>query len=190
MEALSLFELAKTVPVLEVIAHYSGMELQRRGRSHKGHCPFHQDDTPSFVIFPNNRWKCFGCGTGGDGVDFLARWAGISPMDAARQICNDFGLLAGRQPRRELLANMKRRTREIERRRELKALADRAYNALALLYRTTNSTLQLYGWKGYNELAPLVHKLPVWEQLLDMLSSRDPAVLAEALKSGEVREWL
>ncbi|MGB9804134.1 hypothetical protein [Desulfofundulus sp.] len=59
-----------------------------------------------------------------------------------------------------------------------------------MLYRTTSRVLQVYGWKGHNELAPLVHKLPLWEYLLDALSSRDQKVVEEALKHKEIRRWV
>lgn len=31
-------------------------------------CPFHQEDTPSFVIYNDNKWHCFGCGKHGSGA--------------------------------------------------------------------------------------------------------------------------
>ena len=41
--------------------------LKRAGRNMKGLCPFHQEKTPSFVVFPEGQnFHCFGCGKGGD----------------------------------------------------------------------------------------------------------------------------
>ena len=41
--------------------------LKRSGRSFKGLCPFHEEKTPSFHVFPDSQhFKCFGCGQGGD----------------------------------------------------------------------------------------------------------------------------
>ncbi len=37
----------------------------------KIHCPFHQDDTPSMVVYQDGRFHCFGCGKRGDLFDFL-----------------------------------------------------------------------------------------------------------------------
>lgn len=31
-------------------------------------CPLHEDNTPSFVVYPENTWYCFGCGKGGDSI--------------------------------------------------------------------------------------------------------------------------
>jgi len=55
------------------------IELRFAGRTAKGRCPFHDDRTPSFVVFVETQtWRCFGaCSTGGD-VITLAQHA----MDA------------------------------------------------------------------------------------------------------------
>ena len=50
-------------------------ELVQRGNTFKGKCPLsgHNDDTPSFFVYPeNNNWNCFGCNQWGDVFD-LAR---------------------------------------------------------------------------------------------------------------------
>lgn len=40
-------------------------------RYNKMCCPIHEDKTPSFVVFKNNRFKCFGCGVWGDPIEFI-----------------------------------------------------------------------------------------------------------------------
>jgi hypothetical protein len=47
-------------------------------------CPFHDDTTPSFVVYPNGRGYCFGCGWNGDAVDFVAQRRGTSLVSALR----------------------------------------------------------------------------------------------------------
>lgn len=42
------------------------IELRRRGRVLVGCCPFHDDRTPSLVVWPDNHFRCFGCGVHGD----------------------------------------------------------------------------------------------------------------------------
>ena len=48
---------------------------RKAGRLYKGLCPFHNEDTPSFVVYPDSgRWHCFGaCATGGDAYVLLPR---------------------------------------------------------------------------------------------------------------------
>ncbi len=50
-----------------------GIDLKRNGRGYKGHCPFHEDNkTPSLSVTPGkNLWQCFGCGKGGDIIEFV-----------------------------------------------------------------------------------------------------------------------
>ena len=46
-------------------------------------CPFpwHDDATPSFVLYPDH-WFCFGCGLGGSVIDFVAAIQGFTPRQA------------------------------------------------------------------------------------------------------------
>lgn len=48
--------------------------LKQQGRQWSGHCPFHDDATPSFVVSPaNGLFYCHGCHVGGDVLTFLQR---------------------------------------------------------------------------------------------------------------------
>jgi DNA primase len=50
-----------------------GIDLKRNGKGYKGRCPFHEDEkTPSLSVTPEkNLWQCFGCGKGGDIIEFV-----------------------------------------------------------------------------------------------------------------------
>ncbi|MBU0491668.1 MAG: toprim domain-containing protein [Chloroflexi bacterium] len=64
---------AKEYP-LAAVAERQGVALRQRGRTLIGCCPFHDDHTPSLVIWTDTkRFKCFGCGAGGDVIDFVRR---------------------------------------------------------------------------------------------------------------------
>ena len=63
------------------------VKLQRAGNEFKACCPFHADKTPSFTIFAGGqRFHCFGCGQGGDVLDFVGRSHGVSLRDAAAML--------------------------------------------------------------------------------------------------------
>ena len=49
--------------------------LQKSGRNFKARCPFHNERTPSFYVFPERQtWRCFGaCASGGDAINFIQR---------------------------------------------------------------------------------------------------------------------
>lgn len=53
-----------------------------------GLCPFHNEKTPSFYIFKENRFKCFGCGAHGTAIDFLMLRDGKPFVDAVKFLCN------------------------------------------------------------------------------------------------------
>lgn len=46
--------------------------LSHIGRAHNRCCPFHNEKTPSFTLYPDNHWHCYGCGSHGKGaIDFV-----------------------------------------------------------------------------------------------------------------------
>jgi len=57
-------------PIEQVIGRY--VELRPSGRRLVGRCPFHEDPTPSLVVYTHNQsWYCFGCDVGGDVFKFI-----------------------------------------------------------------------------------------------------------------------
>ena len=66
-------EVRARLDIVEVVGGY--VQLKRAGRSYKGLCPFHDEKTPSFIVFPDSgNWRCFGaCAVGGDAFDFVMR---------------------------------------------------------------------------------------------------------------------
>jgi DNA primase len=62
-------EVRDRTDLVEIVSQY--VQLKKTGRSFKGLCPFHQEKTPSFVVFPDSQnFHCFGCGKGGDVFTF------------------------------------------------------------------------------------------------------------------------
>jgi DNA primase catalytic core len=65
---------------LAALVRAKGVELHPHGTGHlAGRCPFHQDDTPSFIVTPGkNLFHCLGCGAGGSVIDFVMKHDGLS----------------------------------------------------------------------------------------------------------------
>ena len=76
----------------------SGVRLRGRGRVRQGVCPFHDEAEGSFTVYADSeRWYCFGCGLGGDVLDFIQRSENLSLPDAIRRLGGGIGL--GASPR-------------------------------------------------------------------------------------------
>ncbi|SPT54146.1 DNA primase [Actinomyces bovis] len=59
----------------------------------KGLCPFHDERTPSFNVRPQlGLWHCFGCGEGGDVIDFVQRVHHLSFSEAVEQLAGRTGV--------------------------------------------------------------------------------------------------
>ena len=87
-----LDDIKARLDILEVVGQR--VQLQRSGRSYKGNCPFHQERTPSFHVFPDRQsWRCFGaCATGGDAISFVMRSENLEFGEAIRQLARQVGL--------------------------------------------------------------------------------------------------
>ena len=65
----------------------SGVRLRGRGRVRQGVCPFHDELEASFTVYADSeRWYCFGCGLGGDVLDFVQRVENLSLPEAIRRL--------------------------------------------------------------------------------------------------------
>jgi DNA primase len=84
-------EILERTDIVALIAR--SVELKRAGRSFKGLCPFHGERTPSFHVSPERRrFKCFGCGAGGDAIAFAMRQGGVGFVEAARSLASQAGV--------------------------------------------------------------------------------------------------
>jgi DNA primase len=84
-------EILERTDIVALVAR--SVELKRAGRSLRALCPFHGERTPSFYVSPERRrFKCFGCGVGGDAIAFVMRQQGIGFVEAARSLASQAGV--------------------------------------------------------------------------------------------------
>lgn len=71
--------------IVQVIAQH--VQLKKSGIRYVGCCPFHQEKTPSFYVFPHTgTFKCFGCGEGGDAIYFIEKAENKTFVEAVRTL--------------------------------------------------------------------------------------------------------
>jgi DNA primase len=79
------------VDLISLVSRY--VTLTKSGSSHKGRCPFHKDDTPSFMVNgEKGLWHCFGCGEGGDLFAFLMKIERLTFIEAAQRLADEAGV--------------------------------------------------------------------------------------------------
>jgi len=85
-EWAALVERANAVSVISLVAR--DQPLRREGNVYRALCPVHSERTPSFTIYPDNHYYCFGCGTRGKAVDYLMATRGITRKEAVEQLAS------------------------------------------------------------------------------------------------------
>lgn len=84
-------ELQDKVDIESVIS--SNISLKRRGKTLVGLCPFHNEKTPSFTVYPeSNSFYCFGCGAGGDVITFIRRMENLDYIEAVKAVAQMAGV--------------------------------------------------------------------------------------------------
>ncbi len=84
-------EIREKIDIISLISEY--LPLKKAGRNFKTNCPFHNENTPSFVISPERQiWHCFGCGKGGDVFTFLMEYENMEFPEALRALAKKAGI--------------------------------------------------------------------------------------------------
>ncbi|WP_194843613.1 DNA primase [Candidatus Clavichlamydia salmonicola] len=85
----SLELLKDKIDIIEVISEH--ISLKRQGSTYKGLCPFHAEQTPSFLVKRgDNHYHCFGCGAHGDAIGFLMSYMNFSFTQAIEFLASKF----------------------------------------------------------------------------------------------------
>lgn len=109
-----LQELKMKTDIEDVISTY--VTLKRRGATLVGLCPFHNEKTPSFTVYPDTQsFYCFGCGAGGDAITFLKKIENLDYLDAVKTLAQRAGLQMPQEGFDDSLSKRRRRILEMNR---------------------------------------------------------------------------
>ena len=71
--------------IVDIVSPY--VKLKKTGGSLKGLCPFHNEKTPSFTVSPDKQlFYCFGCGVGGNVLDFVIKRENLDFVEAVTSL--------------------------------------------------------------------------------------------------------
>ncbi|WP_052099988.1 DNA primase [Helicobacter bilis] len=83
-------ELKEQINIVDIISHY--LPLKKNGSNYTACCPFHTEDTASFMVSPTKQiYHCFGCLVGGDAIKFVMQLQKIDYIEAIKEIANIIG---------------------------------------------------------------------------------------------------
>ncbi len=83
----SIENLKNQLDVVDVISQF--IELRKAGANFKACCPFHGEETPSFVVSPSKQiYHCFGCGVGGDAIKFVMEYEKLSYPETLEKLAS------------------------------------------------------------------------------------------------------
>ena len=132
---------------------------------HTGICPLHGDEKPSFFVYSDNRFKCFGCGESGDAVDFIQKLHGISFQDALKYLGIHKYKPTLEEKKKIEVRKERKRTRQAFKEWEKKA-ADEFGTLVRCAHKALRTIKTRYGMEKYGDL---FHSLPYWEHCHNIL---------------------
>ncbi|MEG0272033.1 MAG: DNA primase [Hydrogenoanaerobacterium sp.] len=107
-------ELKLNSDIETVLSSY--VSLKHAGRNVVGLCPFHNEKTPSFTVYPATQsFYCFGCGAGGDVISFIKRIENLEYIDAIKLLAEKAGMAMPEDGFDDGAAKLKTRILEINR---------------------------------------------------------------------------
>ncbi len=85
----SIDALKSRLDIVDVVGSY--VELKRAGANFKAPCPFHDENSPSFVVSPSKQiYHCFGCGAGGDSIKFVMEYEKLNYPEALEKLADSY----------------------------------------------------------------------------------------------------
>jgi len=116
-------EIRSSNDIVDVISSY--IKLQKKGSSHFGLCPFHNEKSPSFSVSASKQmYYCFGCGVGGNVFTFVMEYENYTFIEAVKYLADRSGIAL---PEVELTNEQKQQAAEKQTLLEINKLAAKFY---------------------------------------------------------------
>ncbi len=78
--------------IVDYVSQY--VKLNKKGRDYTGLCPFHKEKSPSFHVNQEKQlFHCFGCGVGGNLVQFVMKSEGLDFVEAIKLMADRAGII-------------------------------------------------------------------------------------------------
>lgn len=116
---MNIDDIKRNHPMPEVVRQY-GIEINRAGFCR---CPFHKEKTASMKIYAQS-FYCFGCGAGGDVIDFVRLYERCDFKTAFRMLGGEFDSHTKKHALSAYKRDADKRTREKQTARKAEALDD------------------------------------------------------------------
>jgi DNA primase len=164
-------EIKERIDAVDLISEY--VQLKRTGRNYKGLCPFHAENTPSFVVFPDSgTWHCFGaCAEGGDIFTFVMKREGWDFRTALEELARRGGVELKPRGEQEEVQDQER-----AKLREVLAAAATYYHNLLLKAPQAQAARDYVTRRGFSErtveMFQLGYALDEWHALEDYLTGK------------------
>lgn len=89
IDQVTIDRIIDAAEISEVVGEF--VTLKRRGVNMLGNCPFHNEKTPSFTVSPaKGIFKCFGCGKGGNSVNFIMEHESLTYPEALKWLAKKY----------------------------------------------------------------------------------------------------
>lgn len=178
-----LQELKMKTDIEDVVSTY--VTLKKRGNTYVGICPFHNEKTPSFTVYPETQsFYCFGCGAGGDAVGFIRKIENLDYMDAVKSLAQRAGMQLPEDGYDDSIGKKRRRLYEINR------AAARFFHSY-MMSEQGQAGLQYYLGRGLTRKTitrfGLGYAPDAWDLLLKHLKEEHFSI-AEMLEAGLIRK--
>ena len=107
-------EVVRRTDIVDLIGSY--VQLRHRGRTQTGLCPFHNEKTPSFVVYPENQsFYCFGCGVGGDVFTFTGLIENLDYIESVKLLAERSGITLPQDGYDDSMQRLKKKIYDINR---------------------------------------------------------------------------